>query len=186
MRNFYLRLTDQPINRLVAIILIAYSVFILIILIVFVPTSSLISDTGYSTSDLQQATNSEEVELILGAWEGILSIVYFQYLGDFIFLFSGLLGNTAIFVLLGKKIKEYGSILLPFVGFFMVFLSRGADALENTLTLLIIAFPDYYPKLILSILPAVPIVKFTFVGIVYLLIIINLFYFILLRWKITT
>jgi hypothetical protein len=102
MRNFYLRLTDQPINQLVAIILIAYSVFTVIILLVFVPTSSIISDTGYTTSDLQQATNPEEVEVILGTWEGVLSTVYFQYLGDFIFLFSGLLGNTAIFVLLGK------------------------------------------------------------------------------------
>ncbi|MHA2109737.1 MAG: hypothetical protein ACXABU_14475 [Candidatus Hodarchaeales archaeon] len=176
-------MTDQPINQLVAIILIAYSVFTVIILLVFVPTSSIISDTGYTTSDLQQATNPEEVEVILGTWEGVLSTVYFQYLGDFIFLFSGLLGNTAIFVLLGKKIKEYGSVLLPFVGFFMVFLSRGADALENTLTMLIIAFPDNYPQLILSILPVVPIVKFTFVGIVYSLIIINLFYYILLRWN---
>ena len=183
MRSFYLKLTDQPINRLVAMILIAYTVFTLIIILVFVPTSSVISDTGYTTSDLQQATTAEEVEVILGAWEGVVSTIYFQYLGDFIFLFSGLLGNTAIFVLLGKKIKEYGSFLLPFVGFIMVFLSRGADALENTLTLLIIAFPENYPQLILSILPVVPTIKFTFVGSVYSLIIISLSYFVLLRWK---
>jgi len=183
MKGFYLRLTDQPIKQILGLVVIAYTVFFLIILFIFIPTSTVISETGYSTSDLQQATTSEEVVTILSEWQEVKPMIYLQYLGDYIFLISGLLGNTAIFVLLGKKIKEYGTIILPFAGFITVFLSRGADALENTLTLILIAFPDSYPRFILSILPFVPIIKFTFVGIVYSLIIINLIYCLLLRRK---
>jgi hypothetical protein len=183
MKKFFLNLTDHPTKRIAGVALIAYSVFFLIILFVFIPTSTVISSTGYSTSDLQQATTAEDVTLILNTWQEVVPTIYFQYIGDYIFLLSGLLGNGAIFALLGKKIKENGNIFLPFVGFITVLLSRGSDALENTLTLILITFPDSYPRVILSILPYVPIVKFTFFGIVYLLIIISLIYYMLLRNK---
>ncbi|MHA1995839.1 MAG: hypothetical protein ACW97Z_14925 [Candidatus Hodarchaeales archaeon] len=123
MKDFYLKLTDQPTNRILGLIIIAYTVFSLIILLIFIPTSTVISETGYSTSDLQQATTTTEVSNILNDWQEVIPVVYFQYLGDYIFLISGLLGNAAIFILLGKKIKENGSIILPFVGFITVFLS---------------------------------------------------------------
>ncbi len=183
MKKFYLNLTDHSTKRIAGVIVIAYFVFFLIILFVFIPTSAVISSTGYSTSDLQQATTAEDVVSILNAWQEVIPTIYFQYIGDYIFLLSGLVGNGAIFVLLGKKIKENGNIFLPLVGFITVLLSRGSDALENSLTLILIAFPDSYPRVILSILPLVPIVKFTFVGMVYSLIIISLIYYILLRSK---
>jgi hypothetical protein len=183
MKTLYLKLTEQPRNRIFGLVIIAYSVFFLIILFLFIPTSASISKTGYSTSDLQQATSSEQVERILSEWQEVILVVYLQYLGDYIFLTSGLLGNCGIFVLLGREIKKYGSIILPYVGFITVFLSRGSDVLENTLTMILITFPDSYPRFILSILPLVPIIKFTFVGIVYSLIIVNLIYYILLKRK---
>ena len=183
MKDFYLKLTNQSTNRILGLIIIAYTVFFLIILFIFVPTSTVISETGYSTSDLQQATTSTEVSTILNEWQEVMPAIYLQYLGDFTFLISGLVGNAAIFVLLGKKIKENGSIVLPIVGFFTVFLSRGSDALENTLTLILILFSDSLAPFILSILPLVPIIKFVFVGIVYSLIIFSLIYYGILRLR---
>jgi len=185
MKTFYLKLTEQPRNRILGLVIVAYFVLFLIILFLFIPASAIISKTGYSTSDLQQATTSEEVEIIFSEWQDVIPVVYFQYLGDSIFLISGLLGNCGIFVLLGREIKKHGSIILPYVGFITVFLSRGSDALENTLTMILITFPDSYPRFILSILPLVPIVKFTFVGIVYSLMIVNLIYYMFLKQKST-
>lgn len=183
MKEFYLKLSNRPRKQLIGTIIIAYTVFSLIIIVIFIPTSTTISKTGYSTTDLQQATTTEEVDEILREWTEVIPIVYIQYLGDFIFLIAGLIGNCAIFVLLGKKIKEKGNVILPLIGFITVFLSRGSDALENTLTLVIITFPKSYPDLILNILPYIPIIKFIFVGVVYSLIIINLVYYLYLRQK---
>ncbi len=182
MKDLFHKLTERPTKQLIGIIIVAYSVFTLIILFAFVPTSLILSETGYSTSDLQMATNSDEVTIILSAWSDVKSTVYLQYFADFIFLCSGLIGNSTIFVLLGKKINEKGSTIPPLVGFLSVFLSRGLDALENTLTLILISFPNSYPKFILSILPYIPPIKFAFVGIVYTLILITGMYF-LLVWR---
>jgi hypothetical protein len=183
VKNIFKTLTDRSERQLISTILIAYTVFSMIILLVFVPTSLVISKSGYSTSDLQEATTSQEVETILSTWSEVKPIIYLQYLADYIFLFSGLIGNCGIFILLGKKIKENGNILLPLVGFLSVFLSRGLDALENTLTLILIVFPDSYPEFILNILPFIPSIKFGFVGIVYTLILLTLVYYLILKWK---
>jgi hypothetical protein len=183
VRNFFQKLTDKSERQLYVTIIVAYTVFSLIILLVFVPTSLVISESGYSTSNLQEATTSQDVDEILSAWSEVKPIIYLQYLADYIFLLSGLIGNSAIFVLLGKKIKEKGNILLAFVGFLSVFLSRGLDALENTLTLVLIVFPDSYPEFILNILPFIPRIKFGFVAIVYSLILVTLVYYLILKWK---
>jgi len=183
VKNIFQTLTERSERQLYVTIIIAYTVFSLIILLVFIPTSLVISESGYSTSDLQEATTSQEVETIMSAWSEVKPIIYLQYLADFVFLFSGLIGNSGIFVLLGKKIKGNGNILLPFVGFLSVFLSRGLDALENTLTLVLIVFPDSYPEFILNILPFIPRIKFGFVGIVYTLILITIVYYLILKWN---
>lgn len=161
-------LNDRSNKQLLSIVLLGYSIFLIVIFTIFIPTANQMDKTGYSIDDFQLAQTPENMSNILEAWENILDVVILQLWGDYFFILGGLIGNLAIFLFFIKNLENQYKIV-GILGLIFTFFSRSADIIENFFSLLIVYNPTSYPPFLVSLTSFFATIKFLFVAIVYFL-----------------
>lgn len=143
-----------------------------IIVFGFVPVSKIIEKSGFSTSDLQNATTKIEADAILLAWQGIMNSVVLLSILDYFFILSGIILFFTFNLMIYKKIDGFGNmgsklLWVPLIGFILTIASRLLDSLENLWIILIYSNPINYPEWLLPLTNYTSIIKWGFVTLEY-------------------
>lgn len=138
-----------------------------IIVFAFIPTTSRIEESGYTTADLQTAKTKAEVDTILKAWVDVIDTVYLQTFFDYLFIIAGFLLFYAIHSLIYKQLSDHNLRYLPLMNMVLTVLSRSLDAFENLWGLLIYSNPSNYWTGFIPLLNTTEALKWAVVGIEY-------------------
>jgi hypothetical protein len=159
-----------------------------IIIFGFVPVSRIIEQTGFSTSDLQNAGTKTVADEILLAWQGIMPKVILLSILDYLFILSGLILFFAINSMIFKRMNTIVHIniklkIIPLIGFILTIISRSMDSLENLWIILIYSNPLNYPEWLLPLVNYTSIIKWGFVALEYACVVIGLISIIVVKIK---
>ncbi|MCY3414594.1 MAG: hypothetical protein INQ03_23295 [Candidatus Heimdallarchaeota archaeon] len=175
------KITDK---KLLLIILISFVVYSIIIAAGFVPISAKIEQSGYSTTDLQQAETREEVDIILNSWNGYMNEVRLLTTLDYLFILAGFVLFLSINLLLYKQFELHKTARkVTLLGMALTVLSRSLDAFEDLWALLIYNNPTTYPSYLIPLLNITESVKWIVVYVEYSVTLIGLGFYIILRLR---
>lgn len=151
IRNKINSLNNALINIDYKIILIFMITGILIyfgtIFFVFIPTEAILNQQGYSIFDFQMSWFNQDTDTILRNWSGVLDVVIYQTLMDFLFIIGTMMFLGSIYILLIKLTTFQPLRSTLFFGFWFVDIGALSDGIENILSLMILLNPQNYPKL---------------------------------------
>ncbi len=85
--------------------IVSFICYVSIIVFGFVPISRIIEQTGFLTSDLQNATTKAAAVEILLAWQGIMNSVILLSILDYLFIISGVILFFTINSMIYKKLE---------------------------------------------------------------------------------
>ena len=152
----------QERSNLFFMILIGISAifYVGIIIFGFIPTTSIIETSGYSTSDLQNGSSIQEVEEILSAWEPVMKYLIQLSILDYLFIIAGLILMLSLNLLLIRVLIHKPKYLwIPITGMFFTVLSRTTDACENLWTILIYTNPEGISFFLITLLNWTSLIK---------------------------
>ncbi len=172
---------NQPVRFHGLIALISFIIYTSVILFGFIVTNNELLKSGYTTSDLQEATSRKEVDKILIAWENYTDVAFRLTVWDYVFIVAGFMLFVSLNSILIHKFENQGKLeYLPILGIILTILSRLSDALENLWGLLIYTNSDSYSGYLIPLLYNTSSIKWFIVIIEYSTIIIAyIVYFIL-------
>jgi hypothetical protein len=142
--------------------------FIGVIVLGFVPVTRQIEMSGYSTSDLQDATSRAEVDTILQALEPVMDSVMLLSILDYIFILAGFFLFFSLYSIVLNTLDSHDRlVLIPKIGMILTIFSRLFDSLENLWVILIYTNPEDYATVLISLMNASETVKWTLVRVEY-------------------
>ena len=146
-------------NHVIMMIFFLTSYFGLIIF-TFVPLSNQIEKSGYSTADLQNASDRNQIETILTAFEPFMNEVQLLTFFDYMFIIAGVGLAWSIFSIIRKSNSDSKFIMRYCdIGFIITAISRSLDALENLFVILIYSNKDNFQNWLISAVNSVEDVK---------------------------
>lgn len=132
--------------------ILSLCVFVGTIAFGFVPVTRRIETSGYSTSDLQEATTRAEVDAILAALEPVMDAVVLLSALDYLFIVAGFFLFFSLHSIAMRALSAHARLaLVPKVGMVLTILSRGLDSLENLWVILIYTNPEGYPTVLIDL-----------------------------------
>jgi hypothetical protein len=150
------------------IAVVSLCTFVGVIALGFVPVTRQIETSGYSTSDLQDATTRAEVDTILQAMEPVMDSVMLLSVLDYLFILAGFF---LFFSLHSIALNTLGAhnrlVLIPKIGMALTFFSRLFDSLENFWVILIYTNPEDYATILITLMNTFETVKWMLVRIEY-------------------
>ncbi|MFC7098927.1 hypothetical protein [Halobaculum marinum] len=147
---------------------VSFFTFVGVIALGFVPVTRRIETSGYSTSDLQAATNRAEVDTILQAFQPVMESVVLLSVLDYLFIVAGFFLFFSLHSLAVKTLAGHERlVLIPKVGMWLTVVSRLLDSLENLWVILIYTNPDDYATVLIGLMNTTETVKWTVVGVEY-------------------
>ncbi|WP_435156491.1 hypothetical protein [Haladaptatus sp. DFWS20] len=142
--------------------------FIGVIVLGFVPVTRQIEMSGYSTSDLQDATSRAEVDTILQALGPVMDHVMLLSVLDYIFILAGFFLFFSLHSIILNTLDSHDRlVLIPKIGMALTIFSRLFDSLENLWVILIYTNPEDYATVLISLMNASETVKWTLVRVEY-------------------
>jgi hypothetical protein len=142
--------------------------FVGVIALGFVPVTRRIETSGYSTSELQDATTRAEVDTILQALEPVMDSVVLLSALDYLFILAGLVLFFSLHSIVLNTLEAHAKlVLIPKVGMVVTFFSRLLDSLENLWVILIYTNPEDYATVLISLMNASETLKWTLVRVEY-------------------
>jgi len=148
--------------------LVSFFTFVGVIALGFVPVTRQIETSGYSTSDLQEATTRTEVDTILQALEPVMDSVRLLSALDYLFILAGLFLFFSLHSIVLNTLEAHAKlVLVPKLGMIVTFFSRLLDSLENLWVILIYTNPEDYPTILIGLMNASETLKWTIVRIEY-------------------
>lgn len=155
-----------------------------LIIFTFVPLSNQIEKSGYSTADLQNASDRNQIETILTAFEPFMNEVQLLTFFDYMFIIAGVGLAWSIFSIIRKSNSDSKFIMRYCdIGFIITAISRSLDALENLFVILIYSNKDNFQNWLISAVNSVEDVKWVFVTIEYVLLFIIILFHFLFRFS---
>lgn len=155
-----------------------------LIIFTFVPLSNQIEKSGYSTADLQNASDRNQIETILTAFEPFMNEVQLLTFFDYMFIIAGVGLAWSIFSIIRKSNSDSKFIMRYCdIGFIITAISRSLDALENLFVILIYSNKDNFQNWLISAVNSVEDVKWVFVTIEYVLLFITILFHFLFRFS---
>jgi len=150
----------------------------------FVPTTMKIEESGFSTTDLQNASTREETEIILTAFEPLMKFVKLLSVLDYLFILLGFILFLSLNAMIYKALMKYDKLTwIPLSGVLLTIISRTLDSLENLWSILIYTNPDDFSVVLLPLSSVTGLVKWIFVGFEYSMVLVGLICFLILRNK---
>ena len=147
---------------------VSFATFVGVIALGFVPVTRQIETSGYSTSDLQEATTRSEVDTILQALEPVMDSVMLLSILDYIFILAGFFLFFSLHSLSLKTLAAHNRIvLIPKVGMVLTVVSRLLDSLENLWVILIYTNPEDYATILIDLMNTSESLKWMIVSIEY-------------------
>jgi len=147
---------------------VSFSTFVGVIGLGFVPVTRRIETSGYSTTDLQAATNRSEADTILQAFESVMESVMFLSILDYIFIIAGFFLFFSLHSLSLKTLAGHDRlVLIPKIGMCLTVVSRLLDSLENLWVILIYTNPDDYATILIGLMNRSEALKWMVVGVEY-------------------
>ncbi len=148
--------------------LLSFCAYFGIIIFGFIPTTQTIETSTFSTGDLQAATNRNDVDTILSAWEPVMDAVILLSILDYLFILSGIILSVSIHSIIIKALPEQSKFqYIPLIGIITTFFSRLLDSLENLWAILIYGHPGTYVSVLIPLLNYSEQIKWIFVVIEY-------------------
>ena len=143
-------------------------VFVGTIVLGFVPVTREIESSGYSTSDLQEATTRAEVDTILRALDPVMDAVVLLSVLDYVFIVAGFFLFFSLHAIAMKRLSPHERlVLVPKVGMVLTVCSRLLDSLENLWVILVYTNPDTYPTVLVSLTNTTQNLKWLAVSVEY-------------------
>ena len=134
----------------------------------FVPVTREIESSGYSTSDLQEATTRAEVDTILRALDPVMDAVVLLSVLDYVFIVAGFFLFFSLHAIAMKRLSPHERlVLVPKVGMVLTVCSRLLDSLENLWVILVYTNPDTYPTVLVSLTNTTQNLKWLAVSVEY-------------------
>ena len=147
---------------------VSFATFVGVIALGFVPVTRHIETSGYSTSDLQEATTRPEVDTILQALEPVMDSVMLLSILDYIFILAGFFLFFSLHSIALNTLENHDRlVLIPKIGMILTFFSRLLDSLENLWVILIYTNPEDYATILISLMNTSETMKWTLVRIEY-------------------
>jgi len=147
---------------------VSFATFVGVIALGFVPATRQIETSGYSTSDLQEATTRMEVDTILQALEPVMDSVMLLSVLDYIFILAGFFLFFSLHSIALNTLENHDRlVLIPKIGMILTFFSRLLDSLENFWVILIYTNPEDYATILIRLMNTSETVKWTLVRIEY-------------------
>ena len=147
---------------------VSFATFVGVIALGFVPVTRHIETSGYSTSDLQEATTRPEVDTILQALEPVMDSVMLLSILDSIFILAGFFLFFSLHSIALNTLENHDRlVLIPKIGMILTFFSRLLDSLENFWVILIYTNPEDYATILISLMNTSETMKWTLVRIEY-------------------
>ena len=147
---------------------VSFATFVGVIALGFVPVTRHIETSGYSTSDLQEATTRPEVDTILQALEPVMDSVILLSILDYIFILAGFFLFFSLHSIALNTLENHDRlVLIPKIGMILTFFSRLLDSLENFWVILIYTNPEDYATILISLMNTSETMKWTLVRIEY-------------------
>ena len=147
---------------------VSFATFVGVIALGFVPVTRQIETSGYSTSDLQDATTRPEVDTILQALEPVMDSVMLLSILDYIFILAGFFLFFSLHSIALNTLENHDRlVLIPKIGMILTFFSRLLDSLENFWVILIYTNPEDYATILISLMNTSETMKWTLVRIEY-------------------
>jgi hypothetical protein len=147
---------------------VSFATFVGVIALGFVPVTRQIETSGYSTSDLQEATTRAEVDTILQALEPVIDSVMLLSILDYIFILAGFFLFFSLHSIALNTLENHDRlVLIPKIGMILTFFSRLLDSLENLWVILIYTNPQDYATILISLMNSSETLKWTLVRIEY-------------------
>jgi hypothetical protein len=147
---------------------VSFCTFVGVIALGFVPVTRRIESSGYSTTDLQDATTRAEVDTILQAFEPVMDSVMLLSLLDYLFIVAGFFLFFSLHSLVLNALAFHDRlVLIPKVGMVLTFFSRLLDSLENLWVILIYTNPDDYATILISLVNVSETLKWMLVSVEY-------------------
>ena len=147
---------------------VSFATFVGVIALGFVPVTRHIETSGYSTSDLQEATTRPEVDTILQALEPVMDSVMLLSILDYIFILAGFFLFFSLHSIALNTLENHDRlVLIPKIGMILTFFSRLLDSLENFWVILIYTNPEDYATILISLMNTSETMKWTLVRIEY-------------------
>jgi hypothetical protein len=147
---------------------VSFATFVGVIALGFVPVTRQIETSGYSTSDLQEATTRSEVDTILQALEPVMDSVMLLSILDYIFILAGFFLFFSLHSIALNTLENHDRlVLIPKIGMILTFFSRLLDSLENFWVILIYTNPEDYATILISLMNTSETMKWTLVRIEY-------------------
>jgi len=147
---------------------VSFVVFVGVIAFGFVPVTRAIETSGYSTSDLQDATSRAEVDAILQALEPVMDYVVLLSALDYLFIVAGFFLFYSLHSIALKGLSSHHWLaLVPKVGMVLTAVSRLLDSLENLWVILIYTDPETYPTVLVGLVNVTESLKWTVVTVEY-------------------
>lgn len=164
--------TRKSLRFLISLTLIGAFIYVLIIPLAFVPLGERIDATGTTTTDYQTAGNKENMDKILDNWDSVVDVVLQQLFWDYIFIVGGFLFLfNANALILRRFLTVFDPtsrvVFIPKLGMVLTFFSRLFDAVENSISLLILTNSDNYPLWAPAALSITRYIKFSTVAAEY-------------------
>ena len=147
---------------------VSFATFVGVIALGFVPVTRHIETSGYSTSDLQEATTRPEVDTILQALEPVMDSVILLSILDYIFILAGFFLFFSLHSIALNTLENHDRlVLIPKIGMVLTFFSQLLDSLENFWVILIYTNPEDYATILISLMNTSETMKWTLVRIEY-------------------
>ena len=147
---------------------VSFATFVGVIALGFVPVTRQIETSGYSTSDLQEATTRPEVDTILQALEPVMDSVMLLSILDYIFILAGFFLFFSLHSIALNTLENHERlVLIPKIGMILTFFSRLLDSLENLWVILIYTNPEDYATILIRLMNSSETMKWTLVRIEY-------------------
>jgi hypothetical protein len=147
---------------------VSFLVFVGVIAFGFVPVTREIETSGYTTSDLQEATTRAEVDAILRALEPVMDAVVLLSVLDYLFIVAGFLLFFSLHSLAMEQLSAHDTlVVVPKVGMVLTAASRLLDSLENLWVILIYSSPDSYPTVLVTLTNTTQSLKWLAVSVEY-------------------
>ncbi|MFC7135384.1 MULTISPECIES: hypothetical protein [Salinibaculum] len=148
--------------------IVSLATFVGVIALGFVPVTRQIETSGYTTSDLQDATTRAEVDTILQAFEPVMDSVMLLSVLDYIFILAGFFLFFSLHSLVLHTLAFHDRLaLIPKIGMVLTVFSRLLDSLENLWVILIYTNPEDYATILISLMNASETLKWTLVRVEY-------------------
>lgn len=123
-----------------------------------------IETSGYSTSELQDATTRAEVDTILQALEPVMDSVVLLSALDHPFILAGLVLFFSLHSIVLDTLEGHAKlVLIPKIGTVVTFFSRLLGSPENLWGILIYTNSDDYASILISLMNTSETLKWTLV-----------------------